>query len=484
MRSHRAKQPARDAATTFRRWSALLVLAATVGVLTITVWRIAGDGHPYSLVDETVHADTAFKVHQGEYPARGSKLSQETIDTWHCYTGHSYVKWTVACGSKKSRPELDPAGAYTTGYIHYPTYFLGGEVFRWIHDTTLGAPRFAIDTYRQYSAFLMVLGVLACAAMAWLVGLRGAPVVAAALAPVAAPAILSFAAMVNPTSASTLCGALIAGLGIRWMMTGRGFWWLAAATGFAACVAVTSSLPAGVFLLAAVFGLVLRRLGHKIGDWAPRWWQPILLGAMLVVPIVAFGWWTDSRATMTNEQLYDGYIFGNWRQVAVGVWSELLAPHFPWGDDTELVPQTLGSVRSYARGVVTGLPTWLSLMVAGTLVAGAVGVVRPKRPTVETDAEQNEATPGGPGERRAAISPLAVLCMAAVVGFVAYPPLLRLSNAMNAGVDYVVVARYSISLTPLFVLITLLLAKDRPWFGRVLATLATLSVAAWCVTVW
>jgi hypothetical protein len=34
------------------------------------------------------------------------------------------------------------------------------------------------------------------------------------------------------------------------------------------------------------------------------------------------------------------------------------------------------------------------------------------------------------------------------------------------------------------VLVVLLLARDHPWFARVLAAVGAISVAAWCVSAW
>lgn len=494
MRSHQSGKRAPAVVQRLGRWSSLLVLIGSVALMGIVAYRVAGEGKPFSAIDETVHADTAFKVHHGNYPFRGDKINQETVDTWTCYTGHAYVDWDARCHSNQSRPVQIPSGSYTTGYIHYPTYFLGGELFRQVHDRVVGAPRFAIDTYRQYAAVVNLLGVLACAAMAWLLGLRGSSLLAATLTPVAAGAILVFATMVNPMSMAPLCGALIAGAGIRWMTTGRGFWWLAAATAFAAGVAVTSSLPGGVFLLACLIGLVARRRGHEFeGGWTPRWWQAGVLAAILVVPILVFGVWTGSRATMTNDELYAGYVLADWSKVWLGVWNEVFSLHGPWADDSELMPPSLTLPRAYARGAGISLPLPVTVVVLGGLLAGAAGALlrRPAagravpvddmhRDLVADPATSTEDLP----VRRLPASPLRLLSVATLLGFLLYPPLLRLSNAVNVGIDHPIVSRYSISLAPLFVLVVLLLFKDHPWFARVLGTLATISVLSWCLTLW
>lgn len=456
------------------------VLVAGLLLTLVTTWRLASEGKPLSPVDEVAHADTAFKVHRGSYPYRGAEFGRPLVDTWTCYTGHQSITFKAPCGSPKARADRLPmsSGALTTGYIHYPTYFVAGEVFRRGVDLVAPDPRWDIDTYRQFAAVVAAVGMALCAWVARRLGLGPAGQVAAAFTPVAAPSVLVYSTMVNPMSAAVLCGALVAGAGLRWMMTGRGFGWLAGATAASAAVAVTASLPAGVFLLAVLLGLVLKARGRRFNSaWDPRWWHAGVLAALLVGPILAFGFFISARATVGNDVIYAAYAATGWDKIALGVWAEVFASHLPWVEDGSLVRPDLGTVRVWIRSAGVGMPLLVTAIVTGGLVAAATGVLRRRDP-----APARRSPAAAP-----ATAPVRVLQLAAVstvLGLLAYPPLLRLLNAINVGIDFPVVSRYSISLAPLFVLVVLLLARDHPWFARVLGTVSTVAVVAWCVTAW
>lgn len=464
-------------------WLGVGVLVAGLLLTLVTTWRLAGEGKPLSPVDEIAHADTAFKVHRGTYPYRGADIGRPLVDTWTCYSGHQSIAWQARCGSAKAVPSRlpQPTGSRTTGYIHYPTYFVAGEGFRRAHDAVAGEARWELDTYRRFAAVVAVAGMALCAYVARRLGLGPAGQVAAAFIPVAAPSVLVYSTMVNPMSAAVLCGALVAGAGLRWLLTGRGFGWVAATTAVSAAVAVTASLPAGVLLVAVLLGLLLRLRGRRFNTpWDPRWWHAAVVAGLLVVPILAYGAVIDARATIDDATLYAPYARAGWEQVALGVWAEIFASHLPWVEDGSLVRPELGTVRTYVRAAGIGMPLLVTAMVAGGLVAGATGVLRrldpPQRPAAATVPEE---VPG-----RETVRVLQLAAVSALLGLLAYPPLLRLLNAVNVGIDYPVVSRYSISLAPFFVLVVLLLARDHPWFARVLATVGAISVAAWCVSAW
>ncbi len=454
------------------------VLVAGLLLTLVTTWRLAGEGKPLSGVDEVPHADTAFKVHRGSYPFRGATLGQPLVDTWACYTGHQTLTFKAPCGSPQARAERLPmtAGAYTTGYIHYPTYFVVGEAYRRGHDLVAGEATWSIDRYRQYAAVLGVLGMALCGYVARRLGLGPAGQVAAAFTPVAAPSVLVYSTMVNPMSAAVLCGALVAGTGLRWMLTGRGFGGVAAATAASAAVAVTASLPAGVLLLTVLLALGLRWRGRRFDTpWDPRWWHAAVLAGLLLVPIVAFGAFIEARAAVDDATLYASYAAAGWDQVALGVWAETFAWHLPWAEDGSLVRPELGTARTYVRAAGVGMPMLVTAIVAGGLVAGAAGALRRLDPVRPDQAS---------AEHRPPVRVLQLVATSALLGLLVYPPMLRLLNAINLGIDVAIVSRYSISLAPLVVLVLLLLAQDHRWFSRVLAAVSTMAVVAWCVTAW
>lgn len=464
-----------------RRRNDLLTLAGVVALLLVvlvTLWREAGAGGPFSAIDEHVHADTQVRVHDGGFPRRGDLIGQEVVDDWVCRIGHQTIVWEAACGSPEAVPANIPTGKYTAGYIHYPTYFLGGEVFRAGTDVVSPDPE-PVDTYRRYAAVLMALGVLASLVLAWRIGMRGASLAAATFAPVAGSAILVFGTIENPTAAAPLCGALVAGTGLRWVLTGRGFWWLAAASVVAAATAVTTSLPTGVFVLACV-GAIVQRLRGRVPDtgWHPRWWHVAVLSVILVVPVVAFGAWTSARATVDNETLYSGYGFASWTDVFVGVVFELVTPHVPWAADGNLASPEPDLVQRLMLAVLNGSPFVLVVLVGGALALGAMGALRPTPTPGDGGAADSDVLEAGSGPRR--VSPLPLLAGACILGIVLYPPLLRLSNAVNVGIDHPVVSRYSISLLPLLVWVALLQVREHRAYGRVLGLVSVGTVLAVC----
>ena len=79
-------------------------------------------------------------------------------------------------------PALDvrdvTSGQYTTGYIHYPTYFAGAEAFRVVVEAVFG-PHHDLSVYRLFSALLMFLGVVACGVFAYVLGVRKLGLIAA-----------------------------------------------------------------------------------------------------------------------------------------------------------------------------------------------------------------------------------------------------------------------------------------------------------------
>jgi hypothetical protein len=485
-----------DLPATLRRGGSWLVVGIVIGTLalaSVTLWRLAGEGRPLSAVDEYAHADTAFKVHKGRYPFRGAVLSQEVIDTWHCYTGHTVITWEAECGSPESRPKGLPApsGKYTTGYIHYPTYFVAGEVARRGHDVTVGEAEQPIDTYRQFAAAMTAVGMAVGGLAAWRLGLRGWALAAGAFAPGAAPSILVYGTMVNPQSIALLCGALIAWSGIRWIRTGRGFWWLAAAVAFASSIAVTAALAGGVFLLACLLALVLRLRGREFDSgWTPRWWHAGVLTVILVAPILLFGAWIESRATIDDSFLYAHYQLQDWSTLWFGVWAEIWVTHLPWVDDGSLVRPELSQLRNYARAVGLGMPFLVTTLTAGGVLLSATGALRPRRgdttpePEGTTAAEAEATAAEAETTPRKPHSAMALLALASALGILIYPPALRLLNAINYGIDHAIVSRYSISLTPLFVLIVLIQGRDHPWVGRLLGVVATAGVVTLCITSW
>lgn len=447
-------------------------------VLATGLWIRAGEGMPMSAIDEHVHLDTHVRVHHGDYPHRGSLMTMDVVREWACGVGHDAGAAMAPCDHPDLGPNSLPSGVHTTGYIHYPTYFVAGEAYRAVEET-VADPDSWVDTYRRWAALVMVAGLLACLAGARALGLRGAALVAGTLLPSASAGVLLYGTIANPQAAAVLLGALIAWAGIRWMRTGRGYWWLATATTLASAIAVTHTLPAGAFMLAIVAALLLRRGGWRVaGDWRPQWWQLAVLAVVVVAPVVAYGRWISARATLSNADLYSFAALDSWRTVAAGALEELFTLHSPWyvtgslgiGDDGLLLQRLL-------RASVNGLPLWVTIPVIAVLAVASVRLV------TRVLGRDGEAATVRTEEARV-LEPMQLLTACTLVGLLVYPVLLRTSNALNVGFDYPVVARYSIGFAPLLVWLVLVEAQDRPLLARGLAVVATATCLGVGLAIW
>jgi hypothetical protein len=103
-----------------------------------------------------------------------------------------------------------------------------------------------------------------------------------------------------------------------------------------------------------------------------------------------------------------------------------------------------------ALNIQQTLPLIITVLVIGGLVAAVTGL---KGAVV---AE----TPDGQGPALARRDLVGVAASLLVI-FWAYPPVLHLTNALTFGFDYPIVARYSMSFTPLLVVLALLLLPRR-----------------------
>ena len=453
-----------------RRAVVPVVLAGVLLVLLTGLWRQAGSGQPMSTVDEHMHLDTHAHVHRGTYPHRGSLMTMEVVREWACGVGHEAGAAMAPCDDPDLGPNSLPSGIYSSGYIHYPTYFVVAEGYLAI-ASALGGGQSFVDPYRHFAALVTGLGVLTCLLAGWRLGFRGSRLLAATFAPSATAAILLYGTIANPQAAAVLTGALIAWTGLRWALGGHGFWWFAAATTFASSVAVVQTLPAGIFMVGMAATLLLRRRGWTVAEpWRPRWWQLLVLTVIVVAPVVAFGRWTEARATIANSELYGFAPFGGLPEAVRGAVWEISILHTPWYESVSLGASPDASlVRHLFRAAVQGFPLWITLAVFAPLVVTAARALLRTRST-EPDA------------RTIAVVPL--LVVSALVTLMLFPPALRVSNGFNVGFDYPIVSRYAISFTPALVWLVLLSARDRPLLSRVLAVLGTAGVLGVAVAVW
>jgi hypothetical protein len=518
-----------------RSWAAVAVVLAVVAFLGVAAVHVVLQRDPMSVVDEHVHYDYALRIHDGVVPYRGLVYSDALVHEWACGVGHEAgAPWT--CGDPAVSVNTLPSGKYTTGYIHYPTYFVAADEFRRATAGWFGLQGDAITALRLFSVVGLVIGVLLCLASGRVVGLRGPGLVAASLAPVASSATVLMAVIINPSSFAVACGALVAATGLWWVTRGTGFWALAIAATVGALEATTSSLPGIGFGLAAAVGIWLRWRGRPVaGPWLPRVWHVVVLALITVVPVLVWGRINAARATVPNSAIYGAFPKGTFLDQLSGALVEL-GPHLPWVNGVQ--PRLVGTAA--AAGATSSFQSavtlWVGPLVGFTLLLVLIGVVPVRRlaqagelaaagaegerarssaaaqasqdepradevppdevPSDEVDGDEvagdelsadEPASPdrrtGRPAWSRLLADPLAVVALAQGVVLVAFPPLLRLSNTVVFGINTGIVDRYSLSLAPVLVVVTLALVQRRV-FSWLLAVLSLLVTTALAVAVW
>jgi len=451
------------------------VCALFIVIFSMSLLNISQMGHSLSVVDEHIHFDTAARATHGEIPWRGALLGQELIDEWSCGVGHEGGAMPYPCGDPRNTADAIPSGKYTTGYIHYPTYFFAAAGFQQLWAAATGDDSL-LNGLRAFSALVLTLGVVACGVMAWLLRLRGPALVAAVTIPVAASSLVYSGTIVNPTSMSGLTGALIAGTGLLWIRRGRGFVWFALAVAFGSLVAVTSSLPAGGFLLAMLVVLV----GHRAKwieqrSWKPRWWQFGLTALIVLTPIIVWGRIIAATATIPNSVLYSFATPASRQDVVVGAALEFVSLHTPWLESGAIRQTIEGLVARIAHSVSTGVPLWLTVIFFGTTVVLVLIELRRWRASRSGGFGSDDATydVASPADR--AYGATALVAGATVVTVILYPPALRIANWLNFGFDFPIVDRYSLAFAPLLVLALLLLLKEARGVPALLATVGIVS---------
>ncbi|WP_404431835.1 hypothetical protein LG299_15510 [Microbacterium lacus] len=455
-------------------WIASLILVFLGASLVV----IASDDHPMSFLDEHAHYDTALKMHDGELSYRGALYEEEVVDEWACGVGHQAGGLIHGCGDPLLNVRDVTSGQYTSGYIHYPTYFLGAEAFRAVSTAVFG-PQSGLTEYRVFSGLLVWLGFAVGGVFAYVLGIRRWGLIAAVTLPAAATSIFVMGTMVTPNSTGPLAGALVAGTGLLWVQRGRGFVWLALASVFAASTAVISSLPVGGFILLIFAASIARARGWQFeGAWRPKFWQALVLGLIVVAPVIAWGRYISATATVSNADVYGPYQLQGWGRVIRGAIQELFAFHSPWTEWNLGMPPSGGPVSVALRAAAGGIPLWVTIAVVGAVVLAVFGVVMKSR------GDAGEATGGTGFTADSSLSTVTrvrtfrthqMLAAGTLLTIVLYPAALRVSNALNFGVEFGIVARYSMAFAPLLVLLALILIPQQR-FAIVLAGLGIVGV--------
>lgn len=433
--------------------SVATMIALVFGYAMVTY---AADDHPLSILDEHVHYDTQLKMHAGELSTRGALYEEDVVDEWACGVGHEAGGLVHGCGD----PALDvrdvTSGQFTTGYIHYPTYFAGAEGFRWLVES-LGFEYHELTVYRMFSALLMWSGVVVMGIFAFALGIRRIGLIAAVSLPVAATSITVMGGMVTPNSTSVLAGALVGGTGLLWIRRGRGFTWFALAATFASVTAVVNSLVIGGFIFAAlIVWIALLRGWSTLENWMPRLWQIILLAGIVLLPVILWGRYIASTATTSNADVYGPYQLTGWSTIAIGAVQELLALHSPWTEWSYAMPAGPQIWSRLLRGIAVGLPLWITVVVAGALLYSVLAADFRGRTAVLSNFD----VPSVPRPERT-LNATRVVALGTLITLTLYPVALRVSNALNFGIDYPIVSRYSMPFASIIVLLVLCMVPQR-----------------------
>ncbi|MGH3690634.1 MAG: hypothetical protein ACRDT7_10800 [Microbacterium sp.] len=459
-----------------RSWTVVGLVVATLftALFATGLFTISQDRHPLSVVDEHIHFDTAAVAVDGIIPFRGSLLSDALVQEWACGVGHEGGGTLVPCGDPKLDASAIPSGKYSTGYIHYPTYFFLAASFQPVWEALTGDAGL-LSAFRAFSALCMTLGVIASGTMAWLLGLRGSRMLAALSIPVATSMIVVLGVNVNPASTTVLTGALVAGTGLLWVRRNRGFVWFALAGALSSAVAVTSSLPLGGFLLAMLAVLVVRRFRPDFATgWTPRWWQFILTSLIVLVPVFAWGRVIAARATITNAELYGFLPPSGRKDIIVGATRELATLHTPWRETMGIKAQPDAFLAQVVNAVSGGAPTWITAIVFGGLVLASLGLLWRRLPSTAQLDIAPLALPGDTDRASAAVSGTHLVAIGSLVTVILYPPALRISNWLNFGFDFAIVERYSSALAPVLIISLLLLVRSVT-LSRILAVIGILT---------
>lgn len=427
-------------------WVGLLVWPAValvvVAALFLGARQLAQSGAPLNVIDEHVHVDYVVHVSEGTVPYRG--LTYDDRVTYEAACGVGLV--TPPATTCTSAPTGGPlAGAYSSEYIHYPTYFLLTSWF----STVARGQGLDMTSMRLVSTVAFLVGLASLWLLGWVARLRGAQLAAVVTVPAAGAIFFLMGGSVNPSSTTLALGGLIAVGGLAWLRGPRGFWVFLAATLLAGVTAITSTMPAGAFFVYAAWvygGRLLHR--PRATSWTPTWWHLVLSALAVGLPWFVWGRWISATATVGNSALYGFAAVASRGELVRGAALEAVSIHTPWYAVPPAVPLAdQPAWTAFASNIQQALPAAITLLVLGALL---VSVIVRRR---DTDLEPVS------GERTDLLGVATGLLLVLWL----YPVVLRLTNALSFGIDYPIVSRYSMSLTPLLVVLALKLVPQRPY---------------------
>jgi Dolichyl-phosphate-mannose-protein mannosyltransferase len=288
-------------------WPLLLVLLALV----LVPLHVRGYT-ALSPVDELQHLDYVERSPGLQPVVSGDRIGQEALRAEACRSVDAPFI-APPCGLPRYDPEQFQEQGYNTAYIHPPTYYGLTAVLAAPLEATLNLS--TLTAARLVGAAWLALGLV----LSWVLAVRlGASCVAATgvlLLVGATPAVLYWAAVVNPDAASLAVGATCTLLVLAWERRPSGGWWLLALAGV---LGVAIKLQNLLVLLALGTYLLARAMRRAwaatsggdaaAGDAAARTPRQYLLAVpALGVPgiLVAVGWTalTLLRAAVPPDEL-------------------------------------------------------------------------------------------------------------------------------------------------------------------------------------
>lgn len=422
-----------------------LLALVVVSAFFLGVRHLAQSGAPLFVIDEHVHVDYVAHLWEGKLPYRGVVYASRVVHEAQCGVG-LVAPPSAPCPPQQTGGSL--AGTYSSEYIHYPTFFALASLF----VRPPQGPGVDIGGLRVYSSFVFLAGLVSLWVLGLVARLDGARLAAVVSVPAASAIFFLMGGYFNPSSASLIAGALLAAGGLAWLRSPRGFWFFLAATTLASVTAVTSVMPAGAFFLYGLWVYGRRRVRRRREEgWAPTWWQLLSAALVVVVPWYAWGRYIAATATVDNATLYGFAAVTSKGQILRSVAMEAFTLHTPWyavpSPEGVTAP---GAWHGFALNIQQTLPLIITVLVIGGLVAAVIGLqgrVGAEMADVQGSALAHRDLVGVAGSL--------------LVIFWAYPPVLHLTNALTFGFDYPIVARYSMSFTPLLVVLALLLLPRR-----------------------
>jgi hypothetical protein len=282
-------------------WPYLLVVATALLVTGLHVARFT----QLSPIDETRHLDYISQLTEGHVVKLGDKLGQDAMRIEAC-RGIAIPGFRLPpCDSPVFHPRAFRDRGYNNVTAHPPVYYaVTGFPARLINDAGLSGS--IVDPARLLGGVWLAAGLVLALRAGELLGVRRLPLVAAAVAILAAPGFLTSFATVNPDAASVFAGGFVLFTAVAWEQHRVRIYWLAVAGGVAAALKMTNFIAVAIvalwFLARALEPWWDRRHGRKSEVDGRRYLKgaAILLASCLAVTII---WIVIASARATIDPL-------------------------------------------------------------------------------------------------------------------------------------------------------------------------------------